>query len=172
MIELSLPCDLFKCNTSAPINLVADNSSVPNVHCKLADKITLVNVDENDVNQRHAAAVTNDDTHHNAHATHHKSIPHYMINVEFYAYGEKMLREELKLINVNNSVELLKLVITARVLGKGKGTPMLRNGIHCIGFEPDDESEMSEDQCATVRTINNIAGGASSTSSSTAAPQK
>lgn len=147
LIELSLPSDLFKCNTSVPINLVADNSSVPSIHCKLADKITLVNVEANGVDQR-----GDDKSHGN-----HKCVQHYVIKVEYFAYREKLLREELKLINANNSVELLKLVITARVLGKGKGTPMLRNGIHCIGAEPDDESEMSEDPTAAHRPANRFA---------------
>lgn len=147
LIELSLPSDLFKCNTSVPINLVADNSSVPSIHCKLADKISLVNVEANGVDQQraHGDSPAND-----------KCIQHYVINVEYFAYREKLLREELKLINANNSVELLKLVITARVLGKGKGTPMLRNGVHCIGAEADDESEMSEDPTATHRTTNRL----------------
>ena len=30
------------------------------------------------------------------------------------------------------------------LLGKGKGTPALRRGIHCIGVEVDDESEQSD----------------------------
>lgn len=158
LIELSLPSDLFKCNTSVPINLVADNSSVPSIHCKLADKITLVDVESNGVDQQQQQQQS---AGHNSHGN-NKCTQHYVINVEYFAYREKLLREELKLINANNSVELLKLVITARVLGKGKGTPMLRNGIHCIGVEPDDESEMSEDPTASHRTANHT--GASSAS--------
>lgn len=68
------------------------------------------------------------------------------LKVEYFAHKEKLLKEELKLINSTNSEELLKLVVTARVLGKGKGTPMLRNGIHCIGVEEDEESEASDFQ--------------------------
>lgn len=30
------------------------------------------------------------------------------------------------------------------LLGKGKGTPLLKNGIKCIGVEVDDESEASD----------------------------
>lgn len=164
LIELSLPSDLFKCNTSVPINLMADNSSVPSIHCKLADKIMLMNINNaNGVNQRGRDDVVED---RNSHENGDKSIQHYVIKVEYFAYREKLLREELKLINANNSVELLKLVITARVLGKGKGTPMLRNGIHCIGIEPDDESEMSKDLTATHRMVNHVAN-----TSNTSRPQ-
>ena len=30
------------------------------------------------------------------------------------------------------------------MLGKGQGTPMLKDGIHSIAVEPDDESEASD----------------------------
>nr|XP_055677113.1 UPF0687 protein C20orf27 homolog isoform X1 [Lutzomyia longipalpis] len=69
---------------------------------------------------------------------------HYDLKVEFLAHKEKLLREELHLVNVQNFEEKLKLVLSARVLGRGKGTPMLRNGIHCVGVEQDEESEASD----------------------------
>ena len=37
------------------------------------------------------------------------------------------------------------LTLSARVLGKGKGTPMLKSGIHLLGVEhADDDSTASE----------------------------
>ncbi|XP_055714600.1 UPF0687 protein C20orf27 homolog [Phlebotomus papatasi] len=69
---------------------------------------------------------------------------HFDLKVEFFAHKEKLLREELNLVNVQNTSEKLKLVLSARVLGRGKGTPMLRNGIHCVGVEADEESEASD----------------------------
>ena len=30
------------------------------------------------------------------------------------------------------------------ILGKGQGTPMLKDGIHCIGVQVDEESEASD----------------------------
>uniref|UniRef100_A0A6B2E929 Adipose-secreted signaling protein n=1 Tax=Phlebotomus kandelakii TaxID=1109342 RepID=A0A6B2E929_9DIPT len=69
---------------------------------------------------------------------------HFDLKVEFMAHKEKLLREELHLVNVKNADEKLKLVLSARVLGRGKGTPMLRNGIHCVGVEADEESEASD----------------------------
>lgn len=77
-------------------------------------------------------------------------LDYHYIKVEYFAHKEKLLREELKLIRKKDAEELLKLVITARVLGKGKGTPMLRSGVHCLGFEGDDESsEQSDAPCAS-----------------------
>lgn len=123
LIELHLPADLFKCNPNVPINLVAHNNTASNVHCKLADKVTeLVNDTEN------------------------QNEKFFVIKVEYFAHQEKLLREELKLVNANNLEELIKLIVKARVMGKGKGTPMLRNGIHCLGYESDGESSKSDQQ--------------------------
>ncbi|KAK7085125.1 hypothetical protein SK128_019210 [Halocaridina rubra] len=64
------------------------------------------------------------------------------VSLELLAYKEKLLRE--KLILLRPAGGLLQLTILARVLGKGKGTPMLRDNIKCIGVEVDDESEASD----------------------------
>ncbi|XP_055373591.1 UPF0687 protein C20orf27 homolog [Condylostylus longicornis] len=69
---------------------------------------------------------------------------YYEMKIDFFAYKEKLLKEAIKIVNAKNSEEILKLIIIARVLGKGKGTPMLRNGIHCTGAVKDDESESSD----------------------------
>jgi hypothetical protein len=78
-----------------------------------------------------------------------KLISYYSIlisgmDVEFFAHKEKLLKEELKLTANNDPNDKFKLMFQARVLGRGKGTPMLRNGIHCIGIDADDESDASD----------------------------
>lgn len=70
--------------------------------------------------------------------------PYYNIKVEYFAHDDKLLKEVLKLVSSKNQQEIVRLVITARVLGKGKGTPMLRNGIHCIGSEEKDTGNDSD----------------------------
>lgn len=35
-------------------------------------------------------------------------------------------------------------VLLLSLVGKHKGTPMLKNGIKCIGMDADDESEQSD----------------------------
>lgn len=117
LIELKLPATLFKCNAE-PIMLVPENDGIPNIHCKLVE-FSGKNTEKSEF---------------------------FDVKVEYFAHKEKLLKEELKLVNSKNSEELLKLIITARVLGKGKGTPMLRNGIHCIGVQEDEESEASDFQ--------------------------
>lgn len=130
LIELHLPADLFKSQPNVPVNLVAHNNMAPNVYCKLADRVNEL-VNESAVN---------------------KNEKFFVIKVEYFAHKEKLLREELKLVNANNSEELLKLYVSARVLGKGKGTPMLRAGVHCLGYESDGESSKSDYQptCGTA----------------------
>lgn len=58
--------------------------------------------------------------------------------IEFFAHKEKLLKEEMKL--VTDDEKPVKLVFSARVLGRGKGTPMLKNGVHLLGIEDDVES--------------------------------
>jgi hypothetical protein len=62
----------------------------------------------------------------------------YEAEIEFFAHKEKLLKEEMKLLT--NDGKHAKFVFSARVLGRGKGTPMLKTGIHLLGIEDDDES--------------------------------
>ena len=73
-----------------------------------------------------------------------EKTPHYGMKLEFFAHKEKLLKEELHFHDANNSHIKVKIILAARVLGRGKGTPMLRNGIHCTGIELEDESEASD----------------------------
>lgn len=112
LIELHLPADLFKCTGSVPINLVADNNVVPNVHCKLADRVSEVIKQIEESNGASKESKPDNDSQ-------QREQKFYVIKVEYFAHKEKVLREELKLVNANNLEELLKLVVSARVLGKG-----------------------------------------------------
>lgn len=148
LIELHLPADLFKCQTRDAINLVADNNIAPNAHCRLADRVTELYKESNE----HDNGETKTNQAATSSTTTANKEKFYVIKVEYFAHKEKLLREELKLINANNSVELLKLMVTARILGKGKGTPMLRAGIHCLGDDSDNESTKSDHQPSTFVT--------------------
>lgn len=162
-----MPHSLYKANDDEPVTLVPDHSGVPNIHCKVVASgnefepnhaINNAAAEEEKVLKHlnadnaqdygvvdaggDAAALLDDKK--------SDKVDYHYIKVEYFAHKEKLLREELKLIRKKDAEELLKLVITARVLGKGKGTPMLRNGIHCLGFEGDDESsEQSDVPCAS-----------------------
>lgn len=93
-----------------------DITSVPNLHCRITE-FSGLKQDEHEF---------------------------YEMKIEFFAYKEKLLRETLTIVNNDEErKEILKLIISARVLGKGKGTPALRNGIHCIGVEKGDDERSS-----------------------------
>ncbi|KAK8729705.1 hypothetical protein OTU49_008280 [Cherax quadricarinatus] len=64
------------------------------------------------------------------------------VTFQLLAHKEKLMREKIILQRPTGGE--LKLTILARVLGKGKGTPMLRDCIKCISVEHDDESEASD----------------------------
>ena len=61
---------------------------------------------------------------------------------------EKLTREKFSLVDTGSSDGKLSvdMELVARVLGKGKGTPMLRDGIRCIGTlaQLDSETEASD----------------------------
>ena len=69
----------------------------------------------------------------------------YKITVELFAHKEKLLKEHICLHSSQNPSQTLTLVFHARVLGKGKGTPFLKNGIKCIGQEMDEDDDDNSD---------------------------
>jgi len=59
---------------------------------------------------------------------------------------EKLYREKAKLVDANDKTNQCTIVLHCRVLGKGKGTPMLKDGIKCTGTLPDpNDSESQSD---------------------------
>lgn len=68
----------------------------------------------------------------------------YEIVLEMLAHKEKLLKEHILLETCDDPTETVTLVLHARVLGRGKGTPFLKTGIRCIGVETEDESELSD----------------------------
>ncbi|KAG8239211.1 hypothetical protein J437_LFUL019019 [Ladona fulva] len=89
---------------------------VPNVHCYLLGASTI--------------SGTNGD-----------STPEVKMKVQLIAHKVKLLREKMTL-KYPCGLKLI-LHLDARVLGKGMGTPMLKNGVKCVGME-QDESDGSD----------------------------
>ena len=59
---------------------------------------------------------------------------------------EKLYREKVVLVDANNKTDKCTIVLHCRVLGKGKGTPMLKDGIKCTATLPDpNDSESQSD---------------------------
>lgn len=111
-VELNIPVDVLAefKETDQKLLLKAEDSDVPNINCKLLS--------------------FKDDT--------TEQSQFYEAEIEFFAHKEKLLKEELKLSTLNGKV--VKLIFSARVLGRGKGTPMLKSGVHLLGIEDDEES--------------------------------
>lgn len=149
LIDLKLPANLF--NGTQEMILAPDNNADTNIHCKLVNcSFNKGDVDDGKSDSNNFNSNSSSSTNFN------NTTDVYDMKIEYFAHKEKLLKEELKLVNSENLEELLKLVVTARVLGKGKGTPMLRNGIHCVGSEDsadgDDDSDVSD--TASSSTIN------------------
>lgn len=112
-IELNIPQEILAsfCNENHILVLKVDGeNSVPNIHCKL------LSFKGKETEQSHF----------------------YDAEFEFFAHKEKLLKEDIKLLTSDEKV--VKMMFHARVLGRGKGTPMLKNGIHLLGIEDDEES--------------------------------
>lgn len=117
-IELSIASSfLEEYMRDSKLVLKDDDAAMPNIHCKLLS----------------FKGKTSD----------HSLF--YEAEIEFYAHKEKFLKEELKL--VNSEGESVTFIFSARVLGRGKGTPSLKNGIHLLGIDQDDD-ESGEISCA------------------------
>lgn len=114
-IELNIPQEILAsyCHENHILELKVDGeNSVPNIHCKL------LSFKGKATEQSHF----------------------YEAEFEFFAHKEKLLKEDIKLLTSDEKV--VNMMFHARVLGRGKGTPMLKNGIHLLGIEDDEESGM------------------------------
>ena len=66
------------------------------------------------------------------------SLDSNQVAVELKAVKPKLIKESFTL-KVEETGRLLTVVLQARVLGKGKGTPMLKNGVTFLDTIPDPE---------------------------------
>ncbi|XP_029047640.1 uncharacterized protein LOC114878235 isoform X1 [Osmia bicornis bicornis] len=71
------------------------------------------------------------------------------LKIELLAYKEKILKQEVQVMCCKEGTPL-QIQLNARVLGKDKGTPLLRNGIHNVGV---DKANMDEVRGGKSRTI-------------------
>ncbi|OTF71727.1 DUF4517 domain containing protein [Euroglyphus maynei] len=75
-----------------------------------------------------------------------KSLFEHQLTAHLFAFKEKFLKQTVSLLPMNQtSNKVLTLIFNARVLGKDKGTPLLKNGIQSIGYCPDDDDDDDEE---------------------------
>ncbi|XP_075787200.1 adipose-secreted signaling protein isoform X4 [Pelodiscus sinensis] len=68
----------------------------------------------------------------------------YSVKCEYTAHKEGVLREEMQLSSETHDGACVKVVVQARVMDRHHGTPMLLEGVRCIGAELEYDSEQSE----------------------------
>ncbi|BFZ02132.1 hypothetical protein BsWGS_05171 [Bradybaena similaris] len=66
------------------------------------------------------------------------------IVLTFRALKEKIMQEPVTITSSSSPSRSLVLELHARVLGQGKGTPLLKKGIHCVRIEWDEETDGSD----------------------------
>lgn len=68
----------------------------------------------------------------------------YSVTCEYIAHKEGVLREEMVLCSEANDPACVKVIVQARVMDRHHGTPMLLDGVKCIGTEFEYDSEHSD----------------------------
>uniref|UniRef100_A0A663DJH8 Adipose-secreted signaling protein n=1 Tax=Aquila chrysaetos chrysaetos TaxID=223781 RepID=A0A663DJH8_AQUCH len=73
------------------------------------------------------------------------SLPEgYSVKCEYTAHKEGVLKEEMVLASEAGEGACIKVVVQARVMDRHHGTPMLLDGVRCIGAELEYDSEQSD----------------------------
>ncbi|KAK3096277.1 hypothetical protein FSP39_025226 [Pinctada imbricata] len=65
--------------------------------------------------------------------------------LKVHAHKEKLMQEILQVRSANDENQTMKIIIHARVLGKGKGKPALKNGITCYKVDVEEDSDALSD---------------------------
>ncbi|KAM6076859.1 adipose-secreted signaling protein [Chlamydotis macqueenii] len=73
------------------------------------------------------------------------SLPEgYSVRCEYTAHREGVLKEEVVLAGEAGEGACLRAVVQARVMDRHHGTPMLLDGVRCVGAELEYDSEQSD----------------------------
>ncbi|XP_053314050.1 UPF0687 protein C20orf27 homolog [Spea bombifrons] len=68
----------------------------------------------------------------------------HRVRCEYTARREGVLKEEVVLASEADEKTFVKVLVQARVLDRHHGTPMLLEGVKCVGAEPEYDSEQSD----------------------------
>lgn len=68
----------------------------------------------------------------------------HQMKCEYMAHKEGVIREEMLIASELKDSASVKVTLQARVLDRLHGTPMLLEGVKCIGSEPEYDSEHSD----------------------------
>uniref|UniRef100_A0A4W2FXD0 Adipose-secreted signaling protein n=1 Tax=Bos indicus x Bos taurus TaxID=30522 RepID=A0A4W2FXD0_BOBOX len=68
----------------------------------------------------------------------------YSVKCEYSAHKEGVLKEEMLLACEGGSDTCVRVIVQARVMDRHHGTPMLLDGVRCVGAELEYDSEHSD----------------------------
>ncbi|XP_041125527.1 UPF0687 protein C20orf27 homolog [Polyodon spathula] len=68
----------------------------------------------------------------------------HRITCEYMAHQEGVMKEEVFLTSETSENACVKVTVQARVMDRHHGTPMLLEGVRCIGAELEYDSEQSD----------------------------
>ncbi|XP_020856704.1 adipose-secreted signaling protein isoform X2 [Phascolarctos cinereus] len=68
----------------------------------------------------------------------------FCVKCEYVAHKEGVLKEELVLASETSDNATVRVVLQARVMDRHHGTPMLLDGVRCVGAELEYDSEHSD----------------------------
>ncbi|KAF3851815.1 hypothetical protein F7725_005170 [Dissostichus mawsoni] len=74
-----------------------------------------------------------------------RKFPSLRVTCEYRTHQEGMLQEELTLATRGRKGSQLKVTFQAKVIDQQHGTPMLMEGVRCIGARKDSNSRRSSD---------------------------
>ncbi|KAI1888367.1 hypothetical protein AGOR_G00184320 [Albula goreensis] len=66
------------------------------------------------------------------------------VTCEYMAHQEGVLQEEMVLVSESKEDACLRVRVQARVMDRHHGTPMLLEGVRCVGAELEYDSEQSD----------------------------
>lgn len=66
------------------------------------------------------------------------------VKVKVKTIKEGSISEKIELISETDDTKWVKVSVTAKVLAKGQGTPLLKDGVKMISHEYQDESDFSD----------------------------
>lgn len=128
----------FNCPNCIEGSLVVRNQEPPNLYVHVVDLRAL------DFGNTPHSGIPNDPGTSSSVGDPKNQQTKYKIIIEFFAHKEKLLKEQISLQSSQNPLQTISMVFHARVLGKGKGTPYLKDGVKCIGVEMDEDDEGSD----------------------------
>lgn len=67
-----------------------------------------------------------------------------LVTVHVKTIKEGSIAEKIELLPENDSARVMCVLVTARILHSNQGNPLLKDGVHMISHEHQDESEYTE----------------------------